>query len=430
MSEDATADTQVTFKVKTSADGNHTITMSESATVLDLKTKLSGDEYEKVPTERMRLIYSGRVMKDPDTLATYKIKTGNTVHMVKSAASNAPKPSAATSSTGGMSSAASGVPTNMAAGTANNPLAGLTGARYAGHMGLPSADMFGPDGGLGPPPSEDDMARMLDDPNMQQMMNEALNNPQMVDMMLRSMGAQDNPQMRQMFQNPEFRRMLTNPEAMRQAAAFRRMMGGGSGGAGGGFPAPGITDSTPAGATGGNAARAPDLNNLFGPGGFQMPPGFAPGAGAANPFAALFPPGAAAAGQTPAQTPPAAASTGAGSPVAGNPPNPFASLFGGGAGGLQLPPGVTAEQMQESLRLLQNGGLFGGGGGNPFGGVGANPFGTTSPPPPADTRPPEEIYAEQLRQLNDMGFFDFDQNVAALRRSGGSVQGAIEQLLR
>lgn len=47
---------------------------------------------------------------------------------------------------------------------------------------------------------------------------------------------------------------------------------------------------------------------------------------------------------------------------------------------------------------------------------------------PADTRPPEEVYETQLRQLNDMGFFDFDRNVRALRRSGGSVEGAIEML--
>ncbi|KAK5637223.1 hypothetical protein RRF57_012935 [Xylaria bambusicola] len=39
----------------------------------------------------------------------------------------------------------------MAAGTANNPLAGLTGARYAGLTNLPSADMFGPDGGVSNP---------------------------------------------------------------------------------------------------------------------------------------------------------------------------------------------------------------------------------------------------------------------------------------
>ena len=46
-----------------------------------------------------------------------------------------------------------------------------------------------------------------------------------------------------------------------------------------------------------------------------------------------------------------------------------------------------------------------------------------------DHRPPEERYESQLRQLNDMGFFDFDRNIDALRRSGGSVSGAVEYLL-
>ena len=67
-------------------------------------------------------------------------------------------------------------------------------------------------------------------------------------------------------------------------------------------------------------------------------------------------------------------------------------------------------------------------------GAGANPlaallgggFGAPSPP---DNRPPEERYAEQLRQLNDMGFCEFERNVEALRRAGGSVQGAVEYLL-
>ncbi len=144
------ADPQITFKVKTSSDGNHSITMAETATVLDLKNKLSGDDYEKVPAERQRLIYSGRVMKNEEPLSAYKIKAGNTIHMVKSAQSNAAqKPSSSGSpATGSAPRAAAGVPTNMAAGTANNPLAGLTGARYAGHMGLPGAEMFGADGGV------------------------------------------------------------------------------------------------------------------------------------------------------------------------------------------------------------------------------------------------------------------------------------------
>lgn len=150
MSEETTAtesDPQITFKVKTSGDGNHTITMAETATVLDLKNKLSGDEYEKVSADRQRLIYSGRVMKNEEPLSTYKIKNGNTIHMVKSAQSNAQNPT-------NSAAPAAAVPTNMAAGTANNPLAGLTGARYAGHMGLPGAEMFGADGGVSLPPRQ------------------------------------------------------------------------------------------------------------------------------------------------------------------------------------------------------------------------------------------------------------------------------------
>jgi ubiquilin len=143
---EGSSDPQVTFKVKTSGDSNHSITMAETATVLDLKTKLAGTDFENIPVERQRLIYSGRVMKNEEPLSTYKIKPGNTVHLVKSAASNPTPAPPASSSTPPVPQ----VPTNMAAGTANNPLAGLTGARYAGLTNLPSADMFGPDGGVSP----------------------------------------------------------------------------------------------------------------------------------------------------------------------------------------------------------------------------------------------------------------------------------------
>jgi ubiquilin len=74
---------------------------------------------------------------------------------------------------------------------------------------------------------------------------------------------------------------------------------------------------------------------------------------------------------------------------------------------------MNPEMMQQMMQMFGGGGLGG-----------AAPAAA-----PADNRPPEERYAEQLRQLNDMGFFDFDRNVEALRRSGGSVQGAIEHLL-
>ncbi|KIM98001.1 hypothetical protein OIDMADRAFT_105451 [Oidiodendron maius Zn] len=437
------ADPQITFKVKTSSEGLHTITIAESVTVADLKNLLAGDEYEKIPAARQRLIYSGRVMKDEDQLSKYKIKSGNTIHMVKSAASNAAQnpASSGAAAAAGAPRAAAGVPTNMAAGTANNPLAGLTGARFAGHMGLPGAEMFGADGGMGAPPSEESVAQMLEDPNTAQIMREALRNPAIVDMMIQNTPhLRNNPQARQIIQSPEFMQMMTNPEAIREAARMRRMMAGFGGGAGG-FPAPGVTDTTPAGAAGTNTTpnqpNAPPFN-LF-PGAARFAGRGAPSAPGANPFAALF----GQPGQIPSQSPPAAGTTpavapgttaqgtpGQGTPSANpeNPPaNPFASLFGGGPNPFGQMPPLTPEQMQEAnqaINFLRSSGVdFGSLFGDPA------PPASSSPAPPADTRPPEERYADQLRQLNDMGFFDFDRNVEALRRSGGSVQGAIEQLL-
>lgn len=149
MSSEETADPQVSFKVKSGDGSTHAITISEAATVLDIKKILSGADYANQPADKMRLIYSGRVMKDDQTVKSCNIKPGNTVHMVKNAQSNeAQKPPGGASSSTGAPSAVAGVPTNMAAGTANNPLAGLTGARYAGHVNLPGMDMFGADGGV------------------------------------------------------------------------------------------------------------------------------------------------------------------------------------------------------------------------------------------------------------------------------------------
>ena len=140
----------ITFNIKSSADAKYVITIPLTTTVLDLKQKLSGSDYADIPPDRQRLIYSGRVLKDADTLASYKIKEGNTVHLVKGAASNqrqAPA-SGGTSSTTGGAQPATGVPTNLAAGTGRDPLAALTGARYAGYAQMPNANMFGPDGGV------------------------------------------------------------------------------------------------------------------------------------------------------------------------------------------------------------------------------------------------------------------------------------------
>ncbi|MCJ1362330.1 hypothetical protein MMC16_001433 [Acarospora aff. strigata] len=496
----------ITFNIKSSSDAKYVLTLPTSTTVLELKTKLSGSDYADLPTERQRLIYSGRVLKDHDTLGSYKIKDGHTVHLVKGAASNvrqnpANQGSSTTSGTGTSATpAAAGVPTNIAAGTGNNPLAGLTGARYAGFAQLPGAGMFGPDGGMGPPPDPEQMITMLENPQFQSTINEALQNPQILDMMIQQNPMLRNmPGVRQIIQSPEFLRMMTDPAAIRSITQMQRAMGTGPfGGAGGGenaFPAPGVTDTTP------TNSQTPNQTNTTGT---PQPPNpfatifgnptaaAAAGAGAnANPFAALFNPTATAT----ASPPPAAQGT----PAAGqpgpqntsqdptNPQNMLALLAGlnpafagtaapgttANATQPQQPPAAPQNQnqnqnpfanlatnplfqnpqlMQQMLQAMNPGGNGAVGGGGADAAAAMNPFlsmfgpggldgaalqgqgqgpgqGFGAQAQAQDPRPPEERYEEQLRQLNEMGFHEFERNVEALRRSGGVVQFAVEWLL-
>ncbi|KAK6432275.1 hypothetical protein LTR95_011554 [Oleoguttula sp. CCFEE 5521] len=419
---------QITFNVKSSSDAKHVITVPTSTTVGDLKTKLAGEEYANIPPERQRLIYSGRVLKDPDTLATCKIKDGNTVHLVKGAESNQ-RQNPAASSTGAAVPPGAGVPQNLQAGMrAGDPLAQLTGARYAGFHGLPGADMFGADGGMGAPPNSDQMLRMLDDPNFASQMNEAMNNPAVIDMLRNNPMIRNNPMARAAIENPELRRMMMNPDMIRMQMQMQRSMGGGAEGGGGAFPMPGATDGT--------AAETPAVGQT----GASAAPAGGAGAGgaAANPFASLF-----------------AGAGGGGTGGAAGAANPFGNLFGAGPpptgagtgaeGQGANPFAAAAQQMMQNPQMMQQmmqmmggqgaGGMGGAGMGgageagfNPFGGMGAG-MGSPEPAAPTDTRAPEDRYADQLRQLNDMGFYEFERNVTALRRSGGSVQGAVEFLL-
>ncbi|TKA33205.1 hypothetical protein B0A50_00758 [Salinomyces thailandicus] len=441
---------QITFNVKSSADAKYVLTVPTSTTIADLKQKLSTEEHANLPPERQRLIYSGRVLKDHDTVASVKIKDGNTVHLVRGAESNFRQNPAnqggAAATVPGAGQPAGNVPSNIAAGTgAGNPLAQLTGARYAGFHGLPGMDTFGADGGMGAPPNPDQMLRLLEDPNFAQQMNEAMNNPAVIGMLRDNPMIRDNPMARAAIENPEFRRMMMNPDMIRMQMQMQRSMGG-EGGGQSAFPMPGQTDTTPAGAEGG-ATTGTDS---------QAQPPNATGQGAqqqGNPFAALFGGGA---GGVPGA--PQGGTDSAGQQQ--QQPNPFGSLFGGGQqqqGGQSNPLAQMTQQLMQNPQMMQQmmgmmgggtggnsgaggdggagslgaglGGGMGPGGFNPFAALGGGGLGGAEPPQPADDRPPEVRYEDQLRQLNDMGFYEFDRNVQALRRSGGSVQGAVEYLL-
>ncbi|RLV91452.1 Ubiquitin domain-containing protein DSK2 [Spathaspora sp. JA1] len=361
----------ITVTIKSSGDKKYEVTFDVTITVLELKELIA--QQAEIPAESQRLIYSGKVLKDGETVSSYKVQNGHTIHLVKSISKSSGNASSSTTSNTTASTSTpqpqqQAVPSNIASGQGSfNPLADLTGARYAGYTQLPSASMFGPDGGMNANlPDPEQISQMMSNPLVQQQMNAMLSDPQMLDFMiqqnpqLRAMG----PQVREMLQSPMFRQMFTNPEMMRMM-----MQMGGRGGAGpfggadaatGGFPAPGANPNFD-GPASGDASTGNTTDASAG-----TTPGTATGTGTA-------------------------AGTGAGAAAA----NPFASLFPNG-----IPP-------------IDPSALFGG----------------APPAAPVDNRPPEERYENQLRQLNDMGFFDFDRNVEALRRTGGSVQGAIEYLL-
>jgi ubiquilin len=281
------------------------------------------------------------------------------------------------------------------------------------------------------------MAEMLRNPQFAQTMNEALQNPQLVDAMiqqnpqLRAMG----PQARQMLQSDQFRQMITNPQTLQQMAQFSRSMGMGASG----FPMPGATNTTPAeardaGATPNSATGAATQQNPFA--------ALMGGGGAdANPFAAFMNPPQ----QTTSGTPRDASSPPTGTAGPQNPPNPFSMLFnpammGQGANPSENssvpPPNLLQNNpfLQDPASMAALMQAMGGGNGN-TGGEGntnamqnlMNLFGGAAPQP-TDSRPPEERYATQLRQLNEMGFFEFERNIQALTRSGGDVNGALEWL--
>lgn len=77
---------------------------------------------------------------------------------------------------------------------------------------------------------------------------------------------------------------------------------------------------------------------------------------------------------------------------------------------------------REMERQPNLGALFGMMGGG-AGGVG------TAAAPPAPVQDPARVYARQLQQLQEMGFFDTDANIRALQAVHGNVNAAVERLL-
>ena len=83
------------LNVKCSNGKTLNLDIDGASTVLELKEAISAEDGNP-PATQQRLIYSGKVLKDPETLDSYAVQEGHTIHMVRGAAppASAPAPHA------------------------------------------------------------------------------------------------------------------------------------------------------------------------------------------------------------------------------------------------------------------------------------------------------------------------------------------------
>lgn len=356
---------EININVK-SGQQKWSVSIDSSRTILNLKDEISN--VSSIPSLNQRLIYSGKILKDDQIIESYKILDGHTIHLVKSGdVKNERNTSNQSSTTSGVHSTnTSTIPTNITSGQSS----GFN----------PLADLTGARyAGFANLPSMDmfgpdgGLTNALGSDEMLRMMENPIFQSQMNEML-------SNPQMVDFLiqQNPQLQALGPQARMMLQSPFFRSMMTNPEMIRQSMNMARALGHNGPGGESETSDFPAPGSTNTD-----DTPTGNIPENSAdsftnsntrSNPFASLFN----------AQA------------------NPFASLFPYG------------QQSQIDPSVLQS--MF-------------NGLGSSTEPVQQDTRPPEERYEQQLRQLNDMGFFDFNRNVAALRRSGGSVQGAIDSLL-
>lgn len=203
----------IKINVKTPNDKRE-VQISDKGTVKDLREKVA--EKFSATTDRLLLIFAGKILKDNESLESHKIKDGQTVHLVIKALS---KP--ASSETPAKST--SQAPTTPSSTTTSSQQS-QSQTSIPGSMPMP----FGFGSGLGGGNLADMerqmqeelrrnpqmMQQIMDNPIVQSMMS----NPDIMQQMMLS-----NPRMRELMdRNPEISHVLNNPELMRQAMEYTR----------------------------------------------------------------------------------------------------------------------------------------------------------------------------------------------------------------
>ncbi|XP_019961142.2 ubiquilin-2-like [Paralichthys olivaceus] len=389
--DDSSRGTPMVLNVRT-PEGTERIAIWEESSVTQLRQEVS--KRFETTQDQLVLIFTGKILRDTDTLKQYGIKDGHTVHLV---IKNFPKPtggsasqSSSTSSPPQQNTISSSSITSTTSSTISSPsptVAGSSGqtlTQPANAMrGLDMSSLLGL--GMGSPNSTQMQQQILSNPQMlSQIMGNPLfqnvmSNPDLMRQMLPGNSQMQqllgNPNISRMFNNPEFMRQLQNPETLstmsnpRVRQALEQIQQGLQ-----------ILQT-----------EVPGFMSSVSTGGLTVPPATR---GSVPPSTGgIVPPSTR--GSVPLSTggivPP---STRSGVP----PQNPPFAAF---------PPGSSpSQQMQQMQQMLQ---MFSGGG--------------------PSLQAPEARFQQQLAQLNAMGFINREANLQALIATGGDVNAAIERLL-
>ncbi|CAM0135000.1 hypothetical protein VKS41_000426 [Umbelopsis sp. WA50703] len=439
--------TNITVKIRSSTGSTFDIELDpEVLTVYELKELL----VKSIPTttpDGLRLVYSGRILKDLDNVSSYNIRDGHVIHVVKTASNQSQQESTSSA----QPSAATSQPANTSTGASQrSPFAGLGGmggfAAGTGGGGMPDPEM---------------MRGLMESPMMQSMLNnpELMRSIMMSNPQIRAM-VEQNPEIGHVINDPSFLRqsmqMMRNPELMREMQRNNDRALSNIEAIPGGFnhlrrmystlqdPLESAAHPPSRESEEANQRLAERLNVQ------HIPENQINTQALPNPWASNN------ANRSTAQAP---ASEATGSQAAAN---PFAALGGSGGGGLppflnfgtpatgspqnnsannsnnssnipsNTPYWMNPELLQFSMRMQQmmqqqqqqGSGQSGNTQSTPF----FNPF-SVAQPSSTPSEPPEQRFASQITQLEEMGFSERDRNIRALLATGGDVQAAIEYLL-
>lgn len=206
MAEGQGSRKKITINVKTPKE-KQSVEIEEDATIKDFKQAVAKKFNAQV--DQLCLIFSGKIMKDHETLATHNVKDGLTVHLVIKAPRTPTNQSQESTTV-----LRPQVPADISASPFGlGMLGGIVGLES---LGLGSANFIDLQQTLQREllSNPETMRQVLDNPLVQSFMNDPENMRNLVTA---------NPQMQELMQhNPEIGYMLNNPEILRQTMEFAR----------------------------------------------------------------------------------------------------------------------------------------------------------------------------------------------------------------